>query len=341
MIITSSKRMFPLLGLLAVLCSGLLLTPMLSGCSKKDTKAAKTAPKKKGGKAAAKKAPAKKAKTPAKTAAASKPAVPAVFTMLTAYEKIPLDKPFEPGETETLMSIDPVKGISICETERLPDGKITLNTATGQIIRIESKKQYENEQEATTAFEGRKTALEKSLGLPPIRQMQGVVFSEITAAGEERSVHLLRSGRTVFEVVSVSPMPKNPSVPAGKPILSLFGLELGKPIPEKLINEDGMLLFYPDYPRAEFTIYNYFNDAEGNVQSIMAKSDPARSVALPEVMVVVRWLEEKFVMKMSYEGEDALAGVFQYSKDGRIVDLRWKSGKMTLSARISGSDRKN
>ena len=338
MVTLSSKRVFPLLGLLAVLCSGILLTPLLTGCSKKAPKATKTAAKKKGTKGPAKK-PAAKTGQPAKTA--PKPSKPAAFTRLTTYEGIPLGVPFEMGETECLMKIDPAKGISVCETERLPDGKITLNASTGRIIRIESKKQYETEQEATTAFEGRKAALEKAVGLPPIRQMQGVVFTEITATGEERNILLICSGRTVYELVSVSAMPKDPPVPAGKPVAGLFGLELGKPIPEKLINESGMMLFYPDYPREEFTIYNYFNDAEGKVQTIMAKSNPSRTIYLPEVMVVVRWLEEKFVMKMSYEGEGALAGVFQYSKDGRIVDLRWKDGKMTLSARISSSDKKN
>jgi len=335
--IESTRRPFPLFSLLTVLCAGILLMPLVAGCSgKKDPKAGKTVSKKKSAKGNAKKT----GKASAKTAAA-KDSKPAAFTWLASYESIPLDAPFEPGETETLMKIDLAKGISLYETERFPGGKIILNAATNRIIRIEVKKQYETEQEATAAFEGRKSALEKVIGLPPIPQMQGVGFSETTASGEGRNIQLIHSGRTVFEVVSVSAMPKNPAVPEGKPVQRLFGLELGKPIPEGMINEDGMMLFYPDYPRAEFKIYNYFNDAEGYVQTIMAKSDPARTISLAETLDVVRWLEEKFAMKMSYEGESAVSGVFQYTKGNRIVDLRWKDGKLTLSARILSSGKKN
>lgn len=332
MVISSSKRPFPLFTLLTILCAGLLLTPLLTGCSKKDPKAAKTAAKKKGTKGTAKKTGKAPAKPAGKTAA--KPAKPAAFTWLVSYENIPLNVPFEPGETETLMKVDPVKGISLYETERFPGGKIMLNAATNRIIRIEVKKKFGTEQEATAAFEARKGALEKAIGLPPIPQMQGVGFSETTASGEGRSIQLIHSGPTVFEVVSVSDMPKNPVVFEGRPVNSLFGLELGVPIPEKMVNENGMMLFYPDYPRSEFKVYNYFNDSEGKVQTVMAKSDPARTIYQAEVLDVVRWLEEKFAMKMSYEGESAVAGVFQYSKGSRGLDLRWKDGKLTLSARI-------
>lgn len=342
--ISSVKRAIPFLGLLTVLGTGILLTPMLSGCSKKDPKAAKTAAKKKkGGKGTAPKKGKTAGKPAAKTASAKAavPALPTTFSRLTSCAGIPLDVPFEMGETEVLLKVDPAKGISVCETERLPGGKITLNTATQCIVRIEMKKQYETDQEAAAAFEERKKALEKSTSLPPIRQMQGVAFSEILAPGKERSILLIRADRTVYEVFSVSPMPKASSASSGKAVQGLFGLELGRPIPEDKIDESGMMLFYPDYPREEFKVYNYFSDGEGNVQAIMAKSDPQRTIYRGETQAVARWLEEKFAMKMSYEGEGPTAGVYQYAKGGRMVDLRWKDGKLTLSVRILTPERKN
>ena len=329
--IASTGRPFPLFRLLTVLCAGILLTPLVTGCSgKKNPKAGKAAFQKKQAKGTKK----------GKGAAAKSSSGSAVFTRLVLYEGISLNDPFHMGEAEILMKIDPAKGIKVCETGRLPGGKITLNAATGRIIRIEAKKQYETDQEAVSAFGERKAALEKVIGMPLIRQAQGEGFSETIASGEERSIQLILSGCTVHEVVTVSAMPKNPSVPEGEPVLSLFGLELGKPIPKNMINEDGMMLFYPDYPREEFKIYNYFNDREGNVQTIMAKSDPKQILTREDLLEVVGWLEEKFAMKMSYEGESAVSGVFRYSKDDRIVELRWKDEKLTVSARILNSGKK-
>ena len=76
------------------------------------------------------------------------------------------------------------------------------------------------------------------------------------------------------------------------------------------------------------------------MQSILVKSDPDRIIGLTEALAVAAWLEEQFAMKMSYDVESTGAGLFRYSSEGRVLELRWQDGKLTLSARISVSDRK-
>ena len=338
----SPGRMFPFSGLLIMLIgAGILLTPFMSGCSgKKGSKSTKTASGKKGKKTAkggTKKTAAKKG---GKAAAKKSSSIPAVFTKLTSYEGISLDAPFEAGENEHLVKIDPSMGIRIYDTKKLPEGKIVLDTVTLRIIRIETKKQYETEQEATAAYEERKAALEKSISLPPMAGMNGISFTEMAADGKGRSLQLIHSGRTVQEKVFAQAMPKT-VVSAGKPIQGLFGLALGKPIPQNMVDERGIVLFLPDNPREEFTEYSYFNDENLNVHSITVKSDPARKFSFAEALAVVRLLEEMYSMKMSYDGESTTSGVFRYSRAGRMLELRWKDGKLTVSARISLPGEKN
>ena len=325
-----AKLRFPVSGFsILLLCAGILLTPLLPGCSgKKNPKATQTVKKKSAG--------GKPKKAPAKPAV---PAVPAVFTRLTSYEGISLDKPFEYGESETLVKIDPSKGIRICTTERLPGGKLILEAGTLQIIRLETKTQYEDEKKASAAFEARKAALEKSLGLPPMQGARGVTFVEMISDGRGRSLQLIRTGSAVQEIVNARAMPRF-AVPAGKPIHGLFGLTLGMPIPEKRIRRNDLIRFRPDNPRDEFADYIYYNDERGNVQSILMKSDPDRTISLAEALAVAAWLEETFAMKMSYDSENAASGMFRYSREGRVLELRRQDGKLTLSVRISIPDRK-
>ena len=328
----STRHKLPFAGLLILLLgAGLLLVPFTTGCSgKKGTKSAKTTSGKKG-KKTTKGSPKKDGKTTAKSA---KPAAPAVFTRLTSYEGISFDAPFEVGETELLVAIDPSRGVRIYDTKRLPEGKIVLDGSTLHIIRIETKKQYETEQEAAAACEERKAALEKSTGLSPMIGTNGITFTEMASGGKGRSIQLIHSGVTVRENVFVQAMPKA-IASSGKPIQGLFGLALGQPIPQEKIDERGIVLFIPDSPREEFTEYSYFNDELLNVQSITVKSDPERKFSLAEALEVSRWLEKTFAMKMSYEGESAESGVFRYSKNGRMLELRWMDGKLTISARTS------
>lgn len=321
----SARRAFSLPKLLNLLfCAGLLLMPLNSGCSgKKAPKQTKGSSKK----SAAKSSKKAKAKT-------KEPEIPAAFVHLNSYEGIPLGVPFEAGKTEVLVKIDPARSARIYSTERLPEGKIFIDAVTLRIIRIETKKQYGSEQEASDAFEKRKISLEKSIGLPPFRNQKGVSFTEMTSSGKGRSIQLIYSGRTVQEIVATQGK-RNFLVPAGKPIQGLFGLVLGKPIPKDRIDNNGMVHFLPDEPFDEFTDYTYFNDESLNVQAITAKSAPERTFSLEEALTIARRLEDTFAMKMSYEGESAVSGVFRYLREGRIVELRWKDGKLTLSVRVS------
>lgn len=346
----SAKRLFPFSGFsVLLLCAGIFLLPLASGCSgKKKSRSArsffKKKPVKKTVKGKQKKAAAaepvavkqKSGKTAAKSA---KIAIPAVFTRLTSYEGISLDAPFAVGETEFLEKIDPARGIRVFRTERLPEGKIILDAATLRIIRLETKKRYETEKDAAAAFEARKTALEKSIGFPPVRGAGGVIFTEMVSDGRGRSLQINLSGSTMQEIISAQAMPRA-VVRAGRPIYGLFGLTLGRPIPDDMINKSEMLRFYPVSPRDEFFIYNYFNDEMGNVQNILVKSDPDRKIGLVEVLATAGWLEETFAMKMSYEVDNAGAGLFRYSSGGRMLELHWQNGKLTLSARIALPDKK-
>lgn len=325
-----------------LLCAGVLLMPLASGCSGKKNSKQSGKQAKKPGKGSPKKAPAKKgsAKKGSASGKPAAPAVPAVFTCLTSYEGISLEKPFEYGETEFLVKIDPVKGIRICTTSRLPEGKLILEADTLQIIRLETTTQYEDEKKASAAFEARKAALEKSLKLPSMPSGKGVSFTEMISDGRGRKLQLNLSGSTVQEIVTARDMPRA-SVPVGKPVHGVFGLTLGMPIPRKMVDENAMILFHPDPGRSEFTVYKYFNDEKGNVQTILAESDPEqRAFSQAEALEVASWLEEKFAMKMSYDSEGPGTGVFRYSSEGRALELLLQDGKLTLSARISRPDKK-
>ena len=340
----SARRKSTLSGLpVLLLCAGVLLMPLASGCSgKKAPKQSGKQTKKTAGKQAKgspKKAPAKKGSAK-KGDASGKPAIPAVFTRLTSYEGISLEKPFESGESEFLVKIDPVKGIRICTTERVPGGKLILDASTLQIIRLETKTQYEDEKKAAAAFEARKAALKKSLDLPPIQGGRGVTFAEMISDGRGRSLQLILSGSTVQEIVAAREMPRS-FVPVGKPVHGLFGVTLGMPIPRKMVDESAMILFHPDPGRSEFSVYKYFNDEKGNVLTILAESDPEKRAYSPaEALELAMWLEEKFAMKMSYDSEGPASGVFRYSSEGRALELLLQDGKLTLSARISRPDKK-
>lgn len=333
----SAKHLFSLYGIpVLLLCAGILLMPLASGCSgKKGPKPAKNVSQKK----PSKKAPAKKVGKTGKPAAKSAkksavPAVPAVFTKLTSYEGISLNDPFRIGEPDFLLKIEPAKGIRVFDTERLPGGKIVLDNTTLRIVRLETKKEYGSEEEASAAFEERKKVLEKSTGLSPLQGARGVSFTEMISDGRGRNLQLILSGSVVQEIVTAQAMPRA-AAPAGKPIQGLFGLTLGMPIPPKQIDHNAMLLFHPDPARSEFTKYTYFNDEMGNVQSIQAASDPDRTICQEEALAVAEWLEEKFAMKMSYDGERNGSGVFRHSSQGRVLELRWKEGKLSLTAQIS------
>lgn len=347
----SARRMFPFSVFpILLLSAGIFLMPLVSGCSgKKNQKTAKNVSKKKAakkrGKGSPKKTAAKKGapsgKTEAKKTAkpAEIPSVPAVFTRLTSYEGISLEEPFEAGETELLMKIDPAKGIRILTTEKLSEGKLVLDASTLRIIRLETKKQYETEKEAAAAFEKRQEALKKSIDLLPVRSPKVVAFTEMISDGRGRTLKVILSGSTVQEIVTVQAMP-SAVVPAGKPIHGVFGLTLGMPAPDNMIDKNAMFQFFPDDRRDEFKTFNYYNDEKGNVQSILVKSDPDRIIGLTEALAVAAWLEEQFAMKMSYDVESTGAGLFRYSSEGRLLELRWQDGKLTLSARISVPDRK-
>lgn len=332
----SARRKISLSGFpVLLLCAGILLMPLVSGCSgKKDPKQSGKQTKK-AGKVGSKKVPAKKG------SAKKEPVIPAVFARLTSYEGIPLDKPFEYGESETLVKIDPVKGIRVCTTARVPRGELVLDAATLRIISLKSETQYESEKEAAAAFGKREAALKQSLALPSMQQgAKGVSFTEMISDGRGRKLQLILSGSTVQEKVETFPVPRA-SVPAGKPIRGVFGVTLGMPIPRKMVDESAMILFHPDPARSEFSVYKYFNDERGNVQTILAESDPEKQAfSQADALAVAEWLEEMFAMRMSYDSEGAGSGVFKYSSEGRALELRWQDGKLTLSARISRPDKK-